>query len=155
LPVAAPWLVIGQLVAPVFLASGVQLTLLLIVQALLGGIEWLLLIMAVFVIPLNFFLFAVENLLFLLFPVRLAHTSAADLQMLGRRMLIFLAKMLLLGVTGVVISLTAAVVYLLTLGSWFAALAVAWLLLAGVAAAMVSPVALAFQQFDVARDTPP
>jgi hypothetical protein len=40
-------------------------------------------------------------------------------------------------------------------GSLPLALAVAWLVLAAIAGAMVPPLALAFRQFDVARDTPP
>ncbi len=55
-----------------------------------------------FALPLNAMLIAVENLIFLIFPVRAIAVSPGDLQGFGRQMLVFLLK-------GVVLLLAAAI----------------------------------------------
>jgi hypothetical protein len=110
---------------------------------------------AAFAVPFNFLVFAVENGLFLLFPTRpLTAVAPGDFQALGRSVLFAFAKLTLLGAVALMASGIGALAYLVTGGSWTAALAVAWLVTATAAAAMVPLVALAFQAFDVSRDTP-
>ncbi len=155
LPIASFALVIGQLVAPVLIISVLQWVAL----AVIGGVgrqagPWLG-TMAALVLPFNALLLGIENLLFLWFPTRLAATTPGDFQALGRHMLLMLAKSIGLVVAGGLAALLGVLAYLLTGGNWLAGVLVAWLVLVGCAIALMPLLALAFRQFDVARDTPP
>lgn len=154
LPIA-PWrLVVGQLAAPVLLLSLIQVLALAGIQATFGGIAPLPLVALVLSGPVNFVSLGIDNLLFLWFPSRQAVAMPGDFQVMGRQMLLLLTKGLALGTALV----GAAVAYFLV---WFlahslpGALAAAFVVLAGCAAALVPLLALAFARFDVARDTPP
>ena len=92
LPLRPTAIVVAQLVAPTLVLTLCQTGLFL-------GAGWFLpleprLVLAgpFLAAPLNALLFAIENLLFLVFPVRTWATSAGDLQGVGRRMTTFLAK---------------------------------------------------------------
>ncbi len=155
LPISPLAVVVGQLVTPVVLSGVVQLLGLLAIEATLGGLgPRILVAAALFVLPFNALLFAVVNLLFLLFPTRMTPTSAGDLQLIGRQTLlvfaIWLSLMILLGIPAGL----AAIVYLVA-RSWPITLAFAWLLLAFEVAGLLPLLVLAFRRFDVARDTPP
>jgi ABC-2 type transport system permease protein len=155
LPIAPSRLVIGQLMTPVLFASAVQFILLAILQVALGGLGKILPVLAAFLLPFNFLLFALENLLFLLFPTRMTPATPGDLQAMGRTMFSVFVKFTCLGLVAGVIALGATLVYFL-LGERLApALACAWLLSAGADAALVPALVLAFRKFDVAVDTPP
>jgi hypothetical protein len=155
LPVRPSRVVIGQLIAPVVFTSVLQVVGLLVIEAAVGGLGPLLGIGVLFLLPFNSLVFSVANLLFLWFPTRIAPATAGDFQLMGRQVLytfgLYLALLLLVGAA----ALAATVVYFVSGGSWPAALAVAWLMLAGFVAGLVPLLALAFQRFDVARDTPP
>jgi hypothetical protein len=75
--------------------------------------------------------------------------------MIGRSMLLFLGRMLCLGLALGTAVLVGALAYFIAGQSYLAALIAAWLVLAAYAVGMVPLVALAFRQYDVARDTPP
>ncbi|HEV3116990.1 MAG TPA: putative ABC exporter domain-containing protein, partial [Gemmataceae bacterium] len=155
LPIASSRLVIGQLITPVLFASAVQLVLLVILQAALGGLGNVLPVVAAFLLPFNFLLFALENLLFLLFPTRMTPATPGDLQAMGRTMFSVFVKFTCLGLVAGAIALGATLVYFM-LGERLAlALACAWLLSAGTDAALVPALVLAFRKFDVSVDTPP
>jgi hypothetical protein len=155
LPLPPSRLVIGQLLAPVLMLSVMQLVCLAVIEAVLGGIGPVLLAAAFFAVPFNALVFEVMNLLFLWFPTRMVHSSAADFQLVGRQMLLMFGLYLILMLLSGVVALVAVLAYFVAGESWPAALAAAWVLLAGLCAALVPLLALAFRQFDVARDTPP
>jgi hypothetical protein len=155
LPISPTWLAAGQLATPVLAMSLIQLALLTTVQALWGGLGFFLGPAAAFVLPFNFLFMGLENLAFLFFPTRQTPGSAADFQLFGRQVLLVWAKVLALLVISGVITLVSAAVYLVTRGSWPATLVAAWVLLVGVDVALVPTIGLAFQRFDVSRDTPP
>jgi hypothetical protein len=154
----SPWrLTLGQLLAPVLIMTLLQWIGLAAVVWASPPHDWLLegcLACAAFVVPINLLLFALDNLLFLLFPTRLMAASPGDFQALGRNVLLMLAK----GVTVMVAAGTAVVVGFLIyrlLGENLAAAGVAaWLVFLVFAACLVPLVALAFIFFDVGRDTP-
>jgi hypothetical protein len=153
LPIASWRVAVGQLVAPVVLVTGLQWLALAVSAAATGQADGLYGAAALYLLPLNFLLFAIENLMFLWFPSRAMPSAPGDVQALGRYMVIFLAKMLILGVT---LSTVALVVAGLALASnWATGLAAGWVVLAAVAAALVPFVAGAFDRFDVSADTPP
>ena len=107
-----------------------------------------------FAVPFNFLVFGLDNLLFLWFPSRVVASNPGDFQMMGRNVLFLFTKILVVGVTGLLVFGVGLGVYLLTGHSLMAALAVAWLVLAACAAAVVPLLALAFDGFDVSRDIP-
>ncbi len=155
LPIRGFWLATGQLIAPVVLVTLIQWGVLALVQIVTGRVEPFLLGAAAVVLPFNFLLFALENLLFLLFPTRLMPWTPGDFQMIGRHMLLFLGRILCLGLALGSAGLVGVLVYLAAGRSWPPALIAAWLVLAAYAIGMIPLVALAFRKFDVSRDTPP
>jgi hypothetical protein len=155
LPIRPGPLVVGQLIAPTLLISGIQWLAVagLILAEPQGAAVYL--AVGLLAVPFNFFLFGMENLLFLLFPTRLLPATPGDFQAFGRNLLLTLFKFIGFGVAGVTTFLVAALVYFLTGRSLPAALAAAWVVLSGFAAGLVPLAALAFRRYDVARDTPP
>jgi hypothetical protein len=153
-----PWrLVLGQLLAPVFVVSTVQVALLGILASLgqsdgVPGGQSLTALAAFFIWPFNFLIYALENLFFLVFPTRLA-SSPGDFQAMGRNILLFLIKALVLGVSvGLAVVVSLGVAWLT--GLPLLSLTSGWLTLVVCAAALIPPTAWAFVQFDVSRDMP-
>jgi hypothetical protein len=149
-----PWrIAVGQLVVPTVILTAVQF-LALAAACLTAPGDWPLMLAAALLLPaINFLLFGIENLLFLLFPVRLLASTPGDFQALGRNVLLGFAKVFILGTVGTLAGLLALAVGLLTRSLW-AGVAVAWLIVAGSGILLVPFIALAFRAFDVGRDTP-
>jgi hypothetical protein len=154
LPLPAWRLVVGQLLVPVLLVSVLQGLLLLVLATAGGRSDPLLLGGAAFLLPVNFLLFGIDNLLFLLFPTRYVQAGPGDLQTLGRQMVVWLAKLVVFVLVGIVASLLGTVAFLLAGENLIAGTAVVWLVLWGALAGLVPLIALAFRRFDVARDRP-
>jgi hypothetical protein len=154
LPLPAWRLAVGQLLTPVLLFTLLQCAVLAAVLAASPQQPEVVLACAAYTAPFNFLLFALENLLFLLFPTRLAAATPGDFQTMGRNVLFLLGKMLVLAVVAtaaVLVGFAAALVS----GSTWVGVAAAWPVVVVSGAALVPLVALAFQAFDVGRDTPP
>jgi hypothetical protein len=156
LPIAPVPLVIGELVTPVLFVSLIQAVALgvIVTTAVKPDAAVHFALALPFAIPFNFLLFAVDNLLFLHFPTKVLNVSPADFQAMGRYALTNLARFLVLGLATGVAAVAGLVVHLIA-NSALAALVTAWVLLAVFGATLVPFIALAFRQFDVARDTPP
>jgi hypothetical protein len=155
LPLPAWRLVVGQLLTPVLLLTLVQVLVLTTVQILAGQMVPVLTATGFFLVPLNLLLFAVENLAFLVFPYRMTGASPADFQMLGRQMLLWLGKLVILGMVALLTFLPGLAVYFLAGQSWLAGSLVAWTLAMAAIAGLIPLLVLAFHNFDVARDVPP
>jgi hypothetical protein len=154
LPVPAWRLAVGQLLTPVLLFTLLQCGVL---AALASGAPHhpeAVLACAAYTLPFNFLLFALENLLFLLFPTRLAAATPGDFQTMGRNVLFLLGKVLALGVVAGAAGIVGGLAGYITDSRWVGLIA-AWPVVAVSGAALVPFVALAFQAFDVGRDTPP
>ncbi len=154
LPVPAWRLAVGQLLTPVLLFTLMQC-------GVLAAVGWntphrreVVLACAAYTLPFNFLLFALENLLFLLFPTRLAAATPGDFQTMGRNVLFLLGKVLALGVVATAAAVVGTVAAFATGSVWVGVVA-AWPVVAVSGAALVPFLALAFQAFDVGRDTPP
>jgi len=174
LPIPAWILVISQVLAPTLLIGLVQvlvLAALIVVRAYQSGFSgdaWLTpmtalaAISALFTLPVNFVIFAIENLLFLFFPSRLVATSGGDFQALGRNVLFMLGKLFMLGMillaafgVGLLVILVGeGVLHGDSMMAWAGGILAGWLVLAVSGLALVPMVAWAFQLFDVGRDTP-
>lgn len=155
LPIAPAWLTLGELLAPTLLVSLLQLLTIAVVQVVRGRFQPELFSVLAASLPFAFLVFALENLLFLLFPARAMGATPGDVQAMGRNMLLLLAKMIVLVPALVVAGVAGALAYWLAGHSIAVALPAAGLVLAVCDAALVPLVGLAFKRFDVARDTPP
>jgi hypothetical protein len=153
-----PWrLALGQLLAPTLLMTALQWLGLAAVAWLAPPSEWLppsCLACAAYVLPINFLLFALDNLLFLLFPTRLMAATPGDFQALGRNVLFMAAKAIVLFVVAMLAWFVGLVTYGFSGGSWVLGLLAAWPVVALCAAGLTPLVAVAFLLFDVGRDTP-
>ena len=149
-----PWrLAVGQLLAPTLVLSLMQWVI-VAGCAILAPAQWLILLgIALYVPAYCFLLIAIENLLFLLFPVRIMAATPGDFQAMGRNVLLTFGKIVGLMVTLTVAGVVGGVVYLFT-ESIAIGMAAAWPVVALFGAALVPLVSLAFQWFDVGRDTP-
>ena len=152
LPIA-PWRICaGQLVVQVFLAYAIALTI--IASALVFDetvTTQVAVAMAAFALPLTLLIHAVENTVHLLFPIKLVPMGRADFEFLGRSMVEFIAKTVLVfaamaasgGVGLVAFKVMGATLVLSGLAGWLT------LMLIG----LLTMVALqhAFQRFAVAE----
>jgi hypothetical protein len=154
LPLRPAAVAAGQLITPILLLTALQLLLLAAALPFVTSSPKLMGIAALFFAPFNAVLLGVENLLFLLFPVRMVPGTAAGFQHFGRVFVeMFLKLALLLLATGFAAAV-GGLAFVLFAQSWTAALAAAWLTLAGIAALLIPCVAWAFRRFDVSIDTP-
>jgi hypothetical protein len=155
LPIAAWRIVLGQLSAGVLLLGAIQLAGLAALEAVLGGLGTVLLGALLLCWPANFLTLGIDNLLFLWFPTRQVVVQPGDFQMMGRQMLLMLAKFLALTIAFGSAALVGLPVAWLSGGNVAAGVLAAFVVLLVSASALVPLLALAFTQFDVARDTPP
>jgi hypothetical protein len=156
LPLRPAALAAGQLVVPTVIMTLFHWLILGAAAALLaGGSLVVLAVTAIYAAPFNFALFSLDNLLFLLFPARLRPTTPGDLQHVGRAMVEMMVKMFLLAACCALSAACGGIAYLVSAGSWVAAVGVSWLALAILAGMLVPCVAAAFRKFDVSLDTPP
>jgi hypothetical protein len=160
LPIA-PWRVaLGQVLAPVVTVTAVQWLVLLTLYCWgVGGPPHprlprpatVFVACGLFAAPVNALLFALENLLFLLFPTRVLVNNPADFQATGRTVLFALAKFAVLGGVIVIAALMGGLV-----GIFFPVLGcvIAWLTIVLFTAPLLPLIGWAFTAFDVGRDTP-
>jgi hypothetical protein len=107
-----------------------------------------------FALPLDAMLIAVENLIFLIFPVRAIAVSPGDLQGFGRQMLVFLLK-------GATLLLTTALAGGIGAAAWWVGgkstsvfVTTTVLMLIAEVITMIPLLVLAFRKFDPSIDTP-
>ena len=162
LPLRGWAVTIGQLVAPVLLLTAFHFLLLGIAAATLhsrpaatfGMGREILIAAMLLALPFNTILFEAENLVFLLFPSRPAAVSPGDFQVLGRKFIFLLGRMLIVASACIVALMPAVMAFELSGKSMFAATAVGWMILAMEAAALVPVIAIAYRRFDPSMDTP-
>jgi hypothetical protein len=152
LPLRAWAICAGQLVAPVLLSSMVGLVLIAATVPLLEGRPRMIVAaLALFIVPFNLLLYALENLFFLLFPRPLVPVGRVDFDFMGRTMVEFAVKAsLLIGACGLAAGL-GLVASRATDGSRLALAAAAWTTLTLTSLLMLPLLARAFRRFDVSR----
>ncbi len=97
LPIPAWRICAGQLVVQVFLAYVVALTMIVSILVFDDGIiTSVALVSAAFAFPLTVLIYAVENTIHLLFPTKLVPMGRADFEFLGRSLVEFIAKTILI-----------------------------------------------------------
>lgn len=154
LPIRPSRLVLGQILASVtVLVAGEWVSL-----GLIGSLAKLdariMVGLLGLVVPLNVVLVEIENLFFLLYPYRPPMSPSFDFPMMGRQILLGLAKVLIVALFSGAAAGLGAGAYYLTRGNWTATFATAWLMMAAGAVSLVPLLALAFTRFDVSRDIP-
>jgi hypothetical protein len=97
LPIA-PWRIsMGQLVVQVLLSYAVALTMIVSLLFFEDRITPpVALALAVFSLPLTLLIYAVENTIFLLFPAKLVPMGRADFEFLGRALVEFIVKTIII-----------------------------------------------------------
>lgn len=153
LPVSSLAVAVGQLIVPTLIATIVQASLLIGLSFCFERATQLLLVTSLFTLPVNLLLFALENLLFLLFPSRSVAFNPGDLQGFGHQIVLFIVKMTILfsGLTAAFI--LGTLVYLLTESAEMGVLTI-WIVIMSGAIAIVPAVAWAFRRFDPSLDRP-
>jgi hypothetical protein len=152
LPVS-PWmLALGQMITPTLLLSiAGWLVLAGIAYASPDTIPFC--VPAAVAVPVfNFYVIAVENVLFLFFPTRVAAATPGDFQAMGRNVLLSFGKLFGLGVPGSA-AIVGAIFYFLTHSVWLA-VGVGCFLTLIATGLLVVLAGLAFTWFDVGRTTP-
>lgn len=153
LPISPLAIVAGQLASPMFLMVAIQ-WLLFATLAVVRHDRTPIALACIAFAPLVSLLFTgLENLAFLLFPIRAA-AAPGDLTVMARNMINMLGKFLALGLAGGLAAGSGFLVHLAT-DMIVPSLAVAWLVGAALTAGLVPLVAMAFAAFDVSEQSGP
>ena len=152
---ASPWRICAaQLVVPVVLSSAIQLTMIASAVIFVGGPQaGVLMVLAAYAVPSSLLLYGLENLLFLLFPTRLVPVGRADFEFLGRTLIDFAAKTIVI----VAAAVAAAAAGYAAMGagqSWTWFVAASWLVVSFAALSTVPLLALAFRRFRISQTIP-
>jgi ABC-2 type transport system permease protein len=152
LPISPSAVVWGEIIGVVLLLSLLQGLTLVAAWALYGGAHEVFAAGVVFLLPINLLVFGIENLIFLIFPMRMTPTTAGDFQFLGKYLLLTMLKM---GTVCVCLAIVAAgaVLYVL-IPNLSIALSFSMLLLVTIDIVVLYLATVAFLRFDVSRDTP-
>ncbi|RJP33724.1 MAG: hypothetical protein C4527_03890 [Candidatus Omnitrophota bacterium] len=153
LPLSSMAIAIGQTVGIVFFISALQIVLIALCALFSKGGYLILLTAVLFTLPFNGILIAMDNLLFLLFPIRIMQSSPGDFQNFGRQMVYFLFKILALVIGLGIAAGLGGLLYWLT-ESWVLFFLVSWSLLILENMIIMVMLAWAFERFDLSVDTP-
>jgi len=154
LPIRPIAVAAAEIFTPVLVLTTMQATLLIAVALCFKDGWKVALIAGAFAVPFNVLQVGIENLLFLMFPLRSAGLIAGDMQLFGRQMVIFPCKFLLLLSALTTAAAVGTIGYILGNKSWPTFAAVAWVALSLVASATIPVLARAYARFDPSIDTP-
>jgi hypothetical protein len=143
----------GEVTVPILIATVVQLALAAAAAYKTGTCEIVVLTVAV-ALPVNMLLFGLENLTFLLFPVRLMQVNPGDFQFFGRQLALFLLKGTVLLICGALAAGFGALVYWISGGNKAAAGVAGWVVLSAQALALLPAIAWVYGRFDVSLHMP-
>jgi hypothetical protein len=145
----------GQLAVPVLVLTVMQ-TLLVGVGCYVATPQERIYLLAAlpFLVPFNVLMIGVENLMFLLFPAREVGAAPGDVGLVGRNIVFFIVKIVVvLLATGIATALGGAT-YLFSGHSLVAAGAASVVVMCLMGIGLVQCVGLAYERFDPSRDTP-
>jgi Putative ABC exporter len=154
MPLRPSAIAIGELLTPVLVLSAIQLAVLSGLGAVSHDI-WPRVGTAMAFAPLlNFFLFGVENLFFLLLPTRAMAVSPADFQSFGRQVVLMIGKMFIFGVSIGMAAIPGVLACWLSGWSLAVFFYTSWMVMLLEAALVVPLIVWAFGRFDVSADLP-
>lgn len=148
LPIA-PWRIcVGQLVVPVVLSCAIGLVMIFSALFFLQGTAaHIAIALTVFTLPFSLLVYALENSIFLLFPVKLVPMGRADFEFLGRTMVEFVVKTLII-FAALALALSAGLItFHASENSWFLFGLASWLTLAIIGSFTVLLLAFAYRRF--------
>lgn len=154
LPIRPSAVVIGQLLTPVLITTLLEILLFGLFGVLEPGLARWLGLAAAFAVPVNVLVYALENLLFLLFPYRLPVGGALDVQASLRQVLSMFLKLAALVIAAGVAAGAGAAASALAGSSQAAFWSGAWAAVTAMAAALVPVLSAAYRRFDPSADTP-
>jgi hypothetical protein len=153
LPVAPLALAAGELAGGVLVLAVIQFVVLAALIVAKGN-PAVILTAAAFLVPIDVLMLGVSNILFLIYPVRLVQSNAADFQLMGRLMLLMLLQFLIL-IPGLGIPAAfGGIVFWLSGFYWPAFAGTSWLVLVSELPLVLIGLAWVFQQFDPSTETP-
>lgn len=149
LPIRPLAVAVGELIVPVSIATFVQTMLILGIAFTLDSadVRTVFLLGATLTLPLNFLLFGLENFLFLIYPSRSIAFNPGDLQGIGRQIVLFVTKMVLLFLLCLFALVVGVALYYQTRSFPLAAVSV-WGVLGLFALLTIPLMAWAFARFD-------
>jgi hypothetical protein len=153
LPVRPLALASGELAGGIAVLSAMQLLAVICFWAA-GMSQFLLLLVVAFAIPLDALLLALNNLFFLIYPVRFVPSGTADFQFMGRAMLFMLLEMLALFPCVGLAAGVGGIAYFVSGLSWIIFGVAAWIVLVLELPLFFWALAWAFERFDPATHTP-
>jgi hypothetical protein len=153
LPVAPLALATGELAGGAMVLAAIQLVLLagLLVA---GASPAIILVAAAFVVPFDVLMLAMNNVLFLIYPVRIAPSTSADFQLFGRVMLFMLLDFLILIPTLGIPAGAGGIAFFVSGSYWPACAVTSWFVLVAELPLMLILLAWTFQRFDPSTETP-
>jgi hypothetical protein len=153
LPVTPLALAAGELAGTIIVLATIQL---LILAGLLAvGANWVVILFsAAYIVPFDLMMLGVSNVLFLLYPVRLVRSGAADLQLFGRAMIFMLLQFLILVPVVGIPAAAGGIAFFLSGYKWTVFAAVSWLVLVAELPVLVLVLSWVFDRFDPSMDTP-
>ena len=152
LPISKWSLCAGQIAVPVLILTTIHWVVVAAVLLTIGPAGPVLPLVAALSFPFNALVFLVENIVFLVYPVR-GPQGAMDFQNFGRQTLFFLAKLIVLVIAGGMAAVAGLIAWMTT-HSWFAVGAAALGMLLMSVAALLPLLVWAFARYDVSLDTP-
>ena len=153
LPVAPLALAAGELAGGVLVLAAIQLVVLAALLAA-NGSPAVIMTAAAFLVPFDVLMLGVSNLLFLIYPVRMVQTNAADFQLMGRMMLLMLLQFLILIPSLGIPAAIGGIVFWLSGFYWPAFAATSWLVLVAELPLVLILLAWVFERFDPSTEMP-
>lgn len=153
LPLSAGAVAMAELATPVAVLTLLGWVIAGGVAAFMNVAPGMLVMSALGITPLAVLVIGLENFTFLVMPTRLFGPGQASMQFSGRRILMALSRLLLLGIGGGVVAGVGAAAWALS-ESVPVTYAACWAALSLIGAGLVTAVAWAFRRFDVSLDMP-
>jgi len=151
LPLHPAAIVVGQLIGPIVIASLLQWMILAACAAIQPEWWWGLCVAAAFSLPVNYLVFSVENLAFLLYPYRLPRSGIADFHAFSRHMLLTCVKMLVLLLCAGICGAVGGFVLWLDNTTYTPMLVCMWCACAALTSAMLPVVCSAYARYDASQ----
>ncbi len=154
LPISSRSVAVGEIIGNILFISLLQIILFIAFAIYQPDSILILVIAAFFTVPFNGMLVSMDNLLFLLFPIRVSQSTPGDFQNFGKQMIFFLLKMatLIVGL-GIAVGL-GLLIYWLTNYLMTLLLITTWIILMLEVTYIVEMVTWAYKKFDPSLDTP-
>lgn len=129
MPVKEWRICLSQIMLPVAVSSLLQILLILAAAPFVKNVDFKhIIFIMMLIVPFNFILYLVENIIFLLFPARLVPVGRVDFDFLGRTLAEFLVKTLILALIAIVTLAALVGCYRYITHSWVLLAGIGWLI---------------------------